>query len=203
MSGEIDFVQPIPLQDVAQVEERDGYKVLEGEETRVIMFGFGHEHEALLYSEDVTDANPFADPRIRLAAAHAIDVASIDRVLFRGKIEPASQLVPAKISGYSDANSDRPDYNPERAKELLAEAGYPDGFSFGLKCPNDRYINDEAVCRAAASMFAAVGLDAELSTGPVRDFWPQMREDDFDMYLLGWSPGTFDMDHPIRFLMHT
>ena len=203
LSGEIDFIQPIPLQDVAQVEERDGYKVLEGEETRVIMFGFGHEHEALLYSEDVTDANPFADPRIRLAAAHAIDVASIDRVLFRGKIEPASQLVPAKISGYSDANSDRPDYNSERAKELLAEAGYPDGFSFGLKCPNDRYINDEAVCRAAASMFAAVGLDAELSTGPVRDFWPQMREDDFDMYLLGWSPGTFDMEHPIRFLMHT
>ena len=203
LSGEIDFIQPIPLQDLAQVEERDGYKVLEGEETRVIMFGFGHEHEALLYSEDVTDANPFADPRIRLAAAHAIDVASIDRVLFRGKIEPASQLVPAKISGYSDANSDRPDYNPERAKELLAEAGYPDGFSFGLKCPNDRYINDEAVCRAAASMFAAVGLDAELSTGPVRDYWPQMREDDFDMYLLGWSPGTFDMEHPIRFLMHT
>ena len=203
LSGEIDFIQPIPLQDLAQVEERDGYKVLEGEETRVTMFGFGHEHEALLYSEDVTDANPFADPRIRLAAAHAIDVASIDRVLFRGKIEPASQLVPAKISGYSDANSDRPDYNPERAKELLAEAGYPDGFSFGLKCPNDRYINDEAVCRAAASMFAAVGLDAELSTGPVRDYWPQMREDDFDMYLLGWSPGTFDMEHPIRFLMHT
>lgn len=188
---------------MAQVEERDGNKVLEGEETRVIMFGFGHEREALLYSEDVTDANPFADPRIRLAAAHAIDVASIDRVLFRGKIEPASQLVPAKISGYSDANSDRPDYNPERAKEMLADAGYPDGFSFGLKCPNDRYINDEAVCRAAASMFAAVGLDAELSTGPVRDYWPQMREDDFDMYLLGWSPGTFDMEHPIRFLMNT
>ena len=85
----------------------------------------------------------------------------------------------------------------------MAEAGYPDGFSFGLKCTNDRYINDEALCRAAASMFAAVGLNAELSTGPVRDYWPQLREDDFDMYLLGWSPGTFDMEHPIRFLMHS
>lgn len=203
LSGEIDFIQPIPLQDVAQVEERDGFKVLEGEETRVIMFGFGHEHEALLYSKDVTDANPFADPRVRLAAAHAIDLASIDRVLFRGKIEGASQLVPAGISGYSEANSGRPEYDPEKAKSLLAEAGYADGFSFGLKCPNDRYINDEALCRAAASMFAAVGLDAQLSTGPVRDYWPQLREDDFDMYLLGWSPGTFDMEHPIRFLMHT
>jgi len=203
LSGEIDFIQPIPLQDVAQVEGRDGFKVLEGEETRVIMFGFGHEHEALLYSEDVTDANPFQDPRVRLAAAHALDIESIDRVLFRGKIEAASQLVPAGISGYSEAHADRPDYNPDRARELLAEAGYPDGFSFGLKCTNDRYINDEALCRAAASMFAAVGLNAELSTGPVRDYWPQLREDDFDMYLLGWSPGTFDMEHPIRFLMHT
>jgi peptide/nickel transport system substrate-binding protein len=203
LSGDIDFIQPIPLQDVEQVESREGFNVLEGEETRVIMFGFGHEHETLLYSADVTDTNPFTDPRVRLAAAHAIDLDSIDRVLFRGKIEAANQLVPAGISGYSEANTDRPAYNPERAVELLAEAGYPDGFSFGLKCTNDRYINDEALCRAAASMFAAVGLDAELSTGPVRDYWPQLREDDFDMYLLGWSPGTFDMEHPIRFLLHS
>ncbi len=203
LSGEIDFIQPIPLQDVAQVEGRDGFKVLEGEETRVIMFGFGHEHDALLYSSDVTDTNPFTDQRVRMAAAHAIDIDSINRVLFRGKIAPANQLVPAGISGYSAANENRLGYDPDRARELLAEAGYPEGFSFGLKCPNDRYINDEALCRAAASMFAAVGLDAELSTGPVRDYWPQLREDDFDMYLLGWSPGTFDMEHPIRFLLHS
>ncbi len=203
LSGEIDFIQPIPLQDAEQVEGRDGFKVLEGEETRIIMFGFGHEHEALLYSSDVTDQNPFTDPRVRLAAAHAIDIDSIDRVLFRGKIEAANQLVPAGISGYSEANQDRPEYNPDLAKELLTEAGYPDGFSFGLKCTNDRYINDEALCRAAASMFAAVGLNAELSTGPVRDYWDQLRADDFDMYLLGWSPGTFDMEHPVRFLLHT
>ena len=203
LSGDIDFIQPIPLQDVAQVESRDGFNVLEGEETRVIMFGFGHEHDTLLYSTDVTDVNPFQDPRVRMAAAHAIDLASIDRVLFRGKIEGANQLVPAGISGYSEAFQNRPRYDPELAKQLLADAGYPDGFSFGLKCTNDRYINDEALCRAAASMFAAVGLNAELTTGPVRDYWTQLREDDFDMYLLGWSPGTFDMEHPIRFLLHS
>lgn len=203
LSGEIDFIQPIPLQDVAQVETRDGFKVLEGEETRVIMFGFGHEHDKLLYSSDITDTNPFKDPKVRLAAAHAIDIAAIDRVIMRGKIEAASQLVPEGISGFSEVNSDRPGYDPERAKALLAEAGYPDGFSFGLKCTNDRYINDEALCRAAASMFAAVGLKAELTTGPVRDYWTQLRADEFDMYLLGWSPGTFDAEHPIRFLLHT
>ena len=203
LSGEIDFIQPIPLQDVEQVQSREGFKVLESEETRVIMFGFGHEHEALLYSSDVKDANPFTDPRVRLAAAHALDIESIDRVLFRGKVEAANQLVPAGISGYSEANQNRPQFDPELAKELLAEAGYPDGFSFGLKCTNDRYINDEALCRAAASMFAAVGLNAELTIEPVRDYWDELRADDFDMYLLGWSPGTFDMEHPVRFLLHT
>lgn len=203
LSGEIDFIEPVPLQDVTQVEGRDGFKVIEGEETRVIMFGFGHEHDALLYSSDVTDANPFTDPRVRLAAAHAINIDAIDRVVMRGKIDAASQLVPAGISGYSDANADRPAYDPDRAKALLAEAGYPDGFSFGLKCTNDRYINDEALCRAAASMLAAVGLNAELTTVPVRNYWEQLRADDFDMYLLGWSPGTFDHEHPIRFLMHS
>lgn len=203
LSGEIDFIQPIPLQDVAQVESRDGFKVLEGEETRVIMFGFGHEHEELLYSTDIAGKNPFQDPKVRLAAVYAIDIDAIDRVIMRGKIEAASQLVPAGISGFSEANSKRPEYDPEYAKVLLAEAGYPDGFSFGLKCPNDRYINDEALCRAAASMFAGVGLNAELSTGPVRDYWGQLRADEFDMYLLGWSPGTFDAEHPIRFLLHS
>jgi peptide/nickel transport system substrate-binding protein len=203
LSGEIDFIQPIPLQDVGQVEGRDGFKVLEGLETRVIMFGFGHEHETLLFSDDVTDENPFTDPNVRLAVAHAIDVNTINRVVMRGKIEPASQLVPVGISGHSDANADRPEFNPDRARELLAEAGYPDGFSFGLKCTNDRYINDEALCRAAASMLAAVGMNAELTTVPVRNYWEQLRADDFDMYLLGWSPGTFDHEHPIRFLMHS
>ncbi len=203
LSGEIDFIEPIPLQDVGQIEGRDGFKVIEGLETRVIMFGFGHDHEKLLFSEDVTDTNPFTDPKVRLAVAHAIDVNTIDRVVMRGKIEPVSQLVPEGISGYSEANADRPAYDPDRARELLTEAGYPDGFSFGLKCTNDRYINDEALCRATASMLAAVGMDAELTTVPVRNYWEQLREGDFDMFLLGWSPGTFDAEHPIRFLLHS
>ncbi len=199
LSGEIDFVSPIPLQDAKQVESRPDFKVLEGEETRVIMFGFPHEHEKLLDDS----ANPFTDVRVRQAAAHAINIDAINRVVMRGKVKPASQLVPAGISGFSDANSGRPEYNPDTARALLADAGYPDGFSFSLKCTNDRYINDEALCRAAASMFAAVGMDAQLTTVPVRNYWKELRADDFDMYLLGWSPGTFDAEHPIRFLLHT
>jgi peptide/nickel transport system substrate-binding protein len=70
-------------------------------------------------------------------------------------------------------------------------------------CPNDRYLNDEAVCQAIVGMLAQVGMTATLDAMPVSNYWPELREDNFDMYLLGWSPGTFDAEHPIRFLVHT
>ncbi|MDZ4093653.1 MAG: ABC transporter substrate-binding protein [Paracoccaceae bacterium] len=203
LSGEIDFISPIPLQDAAQVEGRAGFKVLEGLETRVIVLGFGHNKDTLSYSDETTGKNPFQDVRVRLAVAEAIDVATINRVVMRGKAEPVDQLLPPGLSGYSTVDTARPPFDVDAAKALLAEAGYPDGFSFGLKCTNDRYINDEAVCRAAASMLAKVGLNAKLNAIPVRTYWEELRAGDYDMYLLGWSPGTFDAEHPIRFLAAT
>jgi len=203
LSGEIDFISPIPLQDVEQVEGRDGFEVMTGLEARVIMLGFGHDHETLKYSDDATDANPFLDRRVRLAVAQAIDVDTINRVIMRGAAAPESQLLPAGLSGYAEALSARPAFDPAAAEALLAEAGYPDGFAFGLMCTNDRYISDEAVCRAVASMLARVGITANVNAMPVRGYWDELRADNFDMYLLGWSPGTFDAEHPIRFLAHT
>ena len=70
-------------------------------------------------------------------------------------------------------------------------------------CPNNRYLNDESVCQATVSMLAQIGLDAQLYAMPVQNYWPELRADNFDMYLLGWSPGTFDHEHPIRFLVST
>ena len=85
----------------------------------------------------------------------------------------------------------------------MAEAGHADGFTFGLRCTNDRYLNDENVCQAVTGMLQQVGLDAQLETMPVRNYWSELREGNFDMFLLGWSPGTFDAEHPIRFLAAT
>jgi peptide/nickel transport system substrate-binding protein len=167
------------------------------------MFGFAHQADALKFSDDVTDANPFKDPKVREAAYRAINVDALIKIVMRGNADPASQLVSAQMKGYSAQYADRLAYDEQAARDLLAEAGYPDGFSFGLMCPNVRYINDEAICRAAASMFAKVGLNAKLTAMPVRNYWPELREDKFDMYLLGWSPGTFDAEHPIRFLAST
>ena len=203
LSGDIDMINPVPIQDAERLASADGVKVFQGIEARVIMLGFAHDHEALKYGDSAGDPNPFMDARVRAAVAHAINVPAILQTIMRGNAEPASQLVSPAMRGYSAANADRPAYDPEMAKSLLAEAGYADGFGFGLKCPNDRYLNDEAVCQAVTGMLAQVGIRAELDAMPVSNYWPELRADNFDMYMLGWSPGTFDAEHPMRFLAST
>ena len=203
ISGEIDFIEPIPLQDVPRLKQTAGFTVHEGVEARVLMFGFGHDRDALKYSDETKEKNPFLDARVRKAVYQAINVDAIISKVMRSNAAPASQLVSPAMKGFTESLRARLAFNTESAKKLLNEAGYPDGFSFGLMCPNDRYINDEAVCRATASMLSKVGIKAKLSTMPVRSYWPELRADNFDMYLLGWSPGTFDAEHPIRFLATT
>ncbi|TNF21063.1 MAG: ABC transporter substrate-binding protein [Rhodobacteraceae bacterium] len=203
LSGDVDFINPVPIQDAARLAQDPQVKVVQGIEARVIMLGFPHEAGALKYSAETTDANPFADARVRQAVAHAINVPAILQTIMRGNAEPVNQLVSSAMSGYSEALADAPAYDPDKARALLAEAGFPEGFSFGFKCPNDRYLNDESVCQAVTGMLAQVGLTASLDAMPVNNYWPELRGGNFDIFLLGWSPGTFDAEHPIRFLVAT
>lgn len=203
LSGDVDFINPVPVQDVARLQTNADVKVIQGIEARVIMLGFAHEAEALKYSAETTDANPFADPRVRRAVAHAINVPAILQTTMRGTAEAVNQLVGAGMRGYTEGLVNDASYDPDAARALLADAGYADGFSFGFKCTNDRYLNDEAVCQAITAMLAQVGLRATLDAMPVQTYWPELRSNNFDMFLLGWSPGTFDAEHPIRFLAAT
>lgn len=203
LSGDVHMINPVPIQDAARLEGQGSVKVIRGIEARVIMLGFGHELDQLKYGADAGKPNPFKDARVREAVAKAVNVPAMLQQIMRGNAEEASQLVSPAMRGYSAANSDRPAFDVEGAKALLAEAGHADGFGFGLKCPNNRYLNDESVCQAVVSMLAQIGLTAELDAMPVQNYWPELREDNYDMYLLGWSPGTFDAEHPIRFLATT
>lgn len=203
LSGEVDMINPVPIQDAVRLQSQDGVQVIQGIEARVIMLGFAQEAEELKYGANAGAPNPFKDARVREAVAKAVNVDAILKTIMRGNAEPASQLVSPAMRGYSAAQAARPAFDKEGAMALLAEAGYADGFSFGLKCPNNRYLNDEAVCQAVTSMLAQIGIDAQLEAMPVQNYWPELRADNFDMYLLGWSPGTFDAEHPIRFLAST
>ncbi|MXQ08480.1 ABC transporter substrate-binding protein [Alphaproteobacteria bacterium GH1-50] len=203
LSGEVDFINPVPIQDAERLASAPDVEVIQGIEARVIMLGFPHQAETLKYAANAGQPNPFLDVRVREAVAKAINVPAILQTIMRGNAEAASQLVSPAMRGFSEPNAAPYAYDPDGARALLAEAGYGDGFAFGLKCPNNRYLNDEAVCQAVTGMLAQVGITAELDAMPVQNYWPELREDNFDMYLLGWSPGTFDAEHPVRFLAHT
>ncbi|KIN71983.1 Extracellular solute-binding protein [Sulfitobacter guttiformis KCTC 32187] len=203
LAGDVDFINPVPVQDVARLKNNPDVKIIQGVEARVIMLGFANDAATLKYSSETTDANPFADARVRRAVAHAVNVPAILQTTMRGTAEQVNQLVGSGIRGYTAGLSNDAAYDPDAARALLAEAGYPEGFSFGFKCSNDRYLNDEAVCQAITGMLAQVGLRATLDAMPVQNYWPELRSDNFDMFLLGWSPGTFDAEHPIRFLVAT
>lgn len=197
ISGDVDMINPVPVQDAERLDAQDGVKVIRGIEARVMMLGMEHAGETLNQSDA---ANPFADARVRQAVAHAINVPAIVQTIMRGTAEPADQLVSLAMRGSTVGLPGYP-HDTERARALLAEAGHGDGFAFDFKCTNDRYLNDEAVCQAITAMLAQVGMQAQLDAMPVQTYWPELRASNFDMYFLGWSPGTFDAEHPVRFLV--
>lgn len=202
MSGQADFIEPVPLQDINRLAGRDDLTLIEGIETRVIMFGFNHKAERLVLSG--LDHNPLRDRRVRAAIYHAINAEAIVTKVMRGQARTVGLLIPPGAGGYRAAADKRLPHDRAAARRLLAEAGYPDGFPLMLRCPSDRYINDASICLAAVSMLQAVGIKASLETFPVSAYWPELRAGRFELYLLGWSPGgLLDASHPLKFLLST
>lgn len=198
-SGDVDFINPVPIQDVARLQQNPDVTVIQGIEARVIMLGFDQQPGASENGQGGSDL--FLDPKVREAAAKAVNVPAILQTIMRGNAEVASQLVSPAMRGYSSGVAPY-SYDPAAARTLLEEAGAL-GAKVAFKCPNDRYLNDEAVCQAITAMLAQAGFDPQLDAMPVQTYWPELRADNFDMYLLGWSPGTLDAEHPIRFLAAT
>jgi len=158
------------------------------------------ERDELLYSS-VKGKNPFNDQQVRQAVYQAIDVEAIKSKVMRGASTPAGLLLAPGLSGFDAALNDRLAYDPEKSKELLAAAGYPDGFEVQLDCPNDRYVNDEQICQVVVSMLANVGIKVNLLAQTKSKFFEKLKEHDVSMYLLGWIPDDQDAGSVIAHLM--
>ena len=165
VSGQLDLVTAIPSQNVAQLEANPDIELEVTDEFRTLFFAFDVGSESLQHG-DAGGKNPFQDRRVRQAVNLALDSEAIARTVMRGYATPTGQILAPGNVGYDRALDALSGYDPEAAKALLAEAGYPDGFAFTLDCPNNRYINDEQICRAAATMLAQVGLDVSLNLMP-------------------------------------
>jgi len=200
LSGEMDLVYPVPLQDAPRVEAAPGVEMLAGPEVRTVFLGMDQQRDVMLEG-NVTDANPLQDARVREAFYRAIDIEAIRQKIMRGNSYPAALLIGPQVNGFDEDLNDRPGYDPERSKALLAEAGYPDGFEIGMDCPNNRYVNDEAICQAVAGMLAKVGVDVNLLAQPKSKYFGKVLAYETSFYLLGWTPSTLDAHNPLRDLV--
>jgi peptide/nickel transport system substrate-binding protein len=202
LSGEIDMMEPVPVQDIARIAANPNLKVLQGPELRTIFLGMDQGRDELLYS-NVKGKNPFKDKRVRQAFYQAIDVAAIQKVVMRGASQPTALMIAPGIRGFPADLNKRLPYDPEAAKKLLAEAGYPNGFEVGMNCPNDRYVNDEEICKAVAAMLARIGVKVNLTAETKGTYFPKILSRNTSFYLLGWTPGTYDSHNPLNALMST
>jgi len=193
ISGEVDIATDVPPQDADYIAHTSSLKLIAGPELRTIFLGMDQSRDELLKS-DVKGRNPFRDQRVRQAVALAIDEDAIAAKVMRGLARPSWLLWGPGVVGYDAALDRRPAADPEQAHALLAAAGYPSGFGVTLDCPNDRYVMDEAICTAVASMLARVGIRVDVNAQPKARFFAEIGPPAFNtsFYLLGWSPPTYD-----------
>lgn len=202
LSGEVDFIQDVPVQDLERVAASDGLEVRTAPQNRVIFFGM-NQGDADLKNDNIDGKNPLADKRVRQAMSMAINRDAIKQVVMRGQSQPAGMISPPFVNGWSAEMDASSMTDVGKAKSLMEEAGYGDGFTITLNCPNDRYINDEAICQASVGMLAQIGITVNLDAKPKAQHFPLINNLETDFYMLGWGVPTYDSEYIFNFLAHT
>lgn len=202
LSGDVDMIYTVPPQDMDRLSRTAGIKVLSTPELRTIFLGFDVSRPELLKS-DVKGKNPFQDRRVRQAFYQAIDIQAIKQRVMRNQSRPTGLMYGPGINGWTEASDTRLPLDPEGAKKLLAEAGYPNGFGITLDCPNDRYVNDEAICQAVTAMLARIGVRVTLAAQTRLKYFAEISNPDYrtSFFMLGWTPNTYDAHNALYNLL--
>ena len=200
LSGEVDFVLDPPLQDLKRIEGAAGLQTKTVAQIRSIFFGMDQGLDELR-SSDVKGANPFKDQRVRKAFNLAIDKKAIQRVVMEGLSFPTGMITPPGVLGNTPENDSSYGFDASKAKELMAAAGYGDGFQIQLDCPNNRYNNDEKICQAAVAMLAKIGVKVNLDAIPKAQHFPKIQKRVSDFYMLGWGVPTLDSHYVFSYLL--
>jgi len=204
LSGELDMVYTVPPQDTDRISKTQGMKIWKTPELRTIFLGMDQNRDELLES-NIKGKNPFKDKRVRQAFYQAIDEEAIAAKVMRGFARPSALMVGPGVNGYDAKLDKRSPHDPAAAKKLLAEAGYPNGFEVGFDCPNDRYVNDEAICQAVVAMLARIGVKANLLAQTRAKYFAKINAPGYNtsFYMLGWTPGTYDALDALKALAGT
>ena len=204
LSGELEAIENVPTADLPRLRKSAAHRLAQTVSWRTILL---HLDQHRVPPPGVTDkggrplaANPFKDVRVRRALSKAINRQAIAERIMEGLAMPAASPVPPSVIGHDPALKPEP-YDPDGARKLLAEAGYPNGFTITLSAPNNRYINDEQVAQTIAQMFSRVGVATKLEAMPLSVYFGKARNQEFGVALLGW--GSLASDLALRSLAAT
>ncbi len=187
LSGGVDFIAPVPPTDLDRIRKGKNTDLVTMSGTRVILFHMNQER-----------VEAFRNPKVRQAIAYAINQEGIAAKIMKGFATPAGQLSPAGYQGYNEAL--KPRYDLAKAKQLMKEAGYEDGFTITMMAPNNRYVNDAKIAQAAAAMLAGINIKVDLKTLPKAQYWPEYDARAADMMMIGWHADTEDSANFYEFL---
>jgi peptide/nickel transport system substrate-binding protein len=204
LSGDVDLIEAIPTADLARLAQDSRFSLSRKVSWRTIFFHLDQYRDHSPFVSDSSgkpiEHNPLRDARVRLALSKAINRQAIVERVMEGAALPASNVVAPSVFGYAADLKPEP-YDPEGAKKLLSQAGYPHGFSLTLHAPNNRYVNDEQVAQAVAQMLTRAGIATRVETQPINVYLPKARNGEFSFAMLGW--GSFSADLALRALAAT
>lgn len=205
-AGDVDAIDAVPTRDVARLSHDPRLTVVSRPGLRLIYLNPDANRPQTPKVADRAGnplpQNPLRDVRVRRALSLAINREGIRRQIMEGYSMPAGQAQPEGAMGYDP--SIQPDsYDPEGARRLLAEAGYPDGFNIVLNGPNDRYVNDDAIAQAIAQMWTRIGVRTTVQTQPASVFFSAAAREEFSIALTGWSTSTGEPDTHLALMVAT
>lgn len=206
LAGEADVIEAVSTPDAARLSTDKGFQIVSKPSTRLIYIFFDQERDQSPFVTDAEgkklDRNPLKDPRVRRAMSMALNRDGIRDRLMAGFALPAGQLVPEGVSGHvGGLGPDR--FDPDGAKKLLAEAGYPDGFTLTLHGTNDRYVNDAEILQAVAGMWRRIGVRTQVEVMPFATMATQVRGRAVSAYMVGLAAVTGDATAQLRTLVMT
>ncbi len=206
LAGDVQVIENVPTSDVAQLRKDKRVQVFRTVADRLIYLHIDSDRDVSPFVTDKAGKpmtkNPLKDPRVRRAISKAINRPAMVAKVMEGEAIPAGQLVPDFLFGATKNLKVEP-YDPEGAKKLLTEAGYPDGFGLTIHAPNNRYVNDAKIAQAVAQMLARVGIDTKVVAMPSSTYFSQATKLEFSFMLLGWGTGTGEASSSLKALLMT
>jgi peptide/nickel transport system substrate-binding protein len=211
LAGDVDMIEDTPTADIERLKKDPKVQISQEVSNRVIYFFVDHQRDVTPFAKAKDGAeikNPLKDKRVRLAMSKAINRDAIVSRVMEGVAIPASQFLPDHYFGVSKTLKVEK-YDPEGAKKLLAEAGFPGGFKLTLHGPNGRYINDVKIAEAVAQMLTRVGIETGIEALPPANFFTRASQGgpggvpEFSFILVGWGSGTGENSGALKPLVAT